>query len=62
LTLSAAALPLQSAHIDVQSDPRIIADIARRLADEAAFATWPPAPQPTCHWLAAGRRRGGSGG
>jgi hypothetical protein len=38
--------PLQSAHATAFADPRIVADIARRLRGEAPFATDPPEPLP----------------
>jgi hypothetical protein len=38
--------PLQDAHTLAFADPRIIADIARRLRGESPFATDPPAPLP----------------
>jgi pimeloyl-ACP methyl ester carboxylesterase len=38
--------PLDLAHISAECDPRIIADIARRLRDEEPFTTDPPAPLP----------------
>ncbi|MEM9348059.1 MAG: hypothetical protein AAGB26_15735 [Planctomycetota bacterium] len=36
----------QSPHLGAPGDPRIIADIARRLRGELAYATSPPAPLP----------------
>ncbi|MEM6258073.1 MAG: hypothetical protein AAGI37_07135 [Planctomycetota bacterium] len=36
----------QSPHLGAPGDPRIIADIARRLRGEQAYATSPPAPLP----------------
>jgi hypothetical protein len=39
--------PLSIAHTGAMWDPRILADIARRLRGEAPFATDPPAPLPT---------------
>ena len=38
--------PLQGAHMMAFADPRIAADIARRLRGEPPFATDPPAPLP----------------
>jgi len=46
--------PLQTPHLLAHQDPRIIADIARRLRGEAPFTTSPPAPLPTTN-----RRRTG---
>jgi hypothetical protein len=37
---------LEGSHIDAWRDPRILADISRRLRGEPAFATDPPAPLP----------------
>ena len=34
--------PLQSAHLGAFTDPRILADIARRLRDESPYTTYPP--------------------
>ena len=39
-------LPLQDSHMGAPTDPRIVADIARRLRGEAPFTTDPPAPLP----------------
>jgi hypothetical protein len=39
--------PFQGGHISAHHDPRIIADIMRRLRGEKPFATEPPAPLPT---------------
>ena len=39
-------LPLEDAHLSAWTDPRIVADIARRLRGEAPFATLPPQPLP----------------
>jgi hypothetical protein len=36
----------QSDHLTVQEDPRILADIARRLRGEEPFTHAPPAPLP----------------
>lgn len=41
-----ATPPFQLAHIAASGDPRILADIARRLRGEPPFATSPPAPLP----------------
>ena len=41
-----ATPPLQGAHMMAFADPRIAADIARRLRGEPPFATDPPAPLP----------------
>ena len=38
--------PLQDAHATAFADPRIVADIVRRLRDEPPFATDPPEPLP----------------
>ncbi len=38
--------PLSTAHAGAFTDPRILADIARRLRGETPFATDPPAPLP----------------
>lgn len=38
--------PFQFAHLQVHRDPRILADVARRLRGESPFATDPPAPLP----------------
>ena len=38
--------PFSSAHLSASTDPRILADIARRLRNEEPFATNPPAPLP----------------
>lgn len=40
-------LPFETAHGDAYRDPRILADIARRLRNEPAFATEPATPVPT---------------
>jgi len=39
-------LPLERSHGNAHKDARILADIARRLRDEPAYATMPPAPLP----------------
>jgi pimeloyl-ACP methyl ester carboxylesterase len=39
-------LPLQLAHAHAYKDPRIVADIARRLRGETPLVTYPPAPLP----------------
>ena len=39
-------LPLENAHLAAWSDPRIVADIARRLRGETPFATMPAQPLP----------------
>lgn len=39
-------LPLQTAHAGAMRDPRILADIARRLRGEEPFTHGPPAPLP----------------
>ncbi len=39
-------IPLQMSHRDAYRDPRILADIARRLRSEPPFSTSPPAPLP----------------
>ena len=39
-------LPLEDAHLAAWADPRIVADIARRLRGERPFATEPPQPLP----------------
>jgi len=39
--------PFQSAHMGAAVDPRILADIARRVRDEQPFTTSPPAPLPS---------------
>ena len=39
-------LPLQGAHISAYNDPRIHADIVRRLQDKAPYTTEPVAPIP----------------
>jgi pimeloyl-ACP methyl ester carboxylesterase len=41
-----ANIPGQPAHLLASSDPRIVADIARRLRNEQPFTTDPPAPLP----------------
>lgn len=41
-----ANMPLTFAHADASDDPRILADIARRLRGEPTFTTRPPAPLP----------------
>lgn len=41
-----APLPNEPAHVTAYKDPRILADIARRLRGEPAYATRPPAPIP----------------
>ncbi len=38
--------PFSAAHLSASTDPRILADIARRLRNEEPFATNPPAPLP----------------
>jgi hypothetical protein len=38
--------PFQSAHMGAPLDPRIVADIARRLRGETPFTNSPPAPLP----------------
>lgn len=38
--------PFQFAHLQAQRDPRILADIARRLRHETPLSTLPPAPLP----------------
>ena len=38
--------PFSPAHLAASTDPRILADIARRLRNEEPFATNPPAPLP----------------
>ncbi|MBX3359803.1 MAG: hypothetical protein KF745_15415 [Phycisphaeraceae bacterium] len=38
--------PMQMSHMDAYKDPRILADIARRLRGEEPFALSPPAPLP----------------
>ena len=38
--------PLEDAHLTAFRDPRIVADIARRLRGEEPFATDPPQPLP----------------
>lgn len=38
--------PLASAHMAAKTDPRILADIARRLRDETPLTTEPPSPLP----------------
>jgi len=38
--------PMQFAHLDAHKDPRILADISRRLRGEAAYATLPAAGLP----------------
>jgi pimeloyl-ACP methyl ester carboxylesterase len=40
-------LLLEGAHLMAFADPRIIADIARRLRGETPFATYPPQPLPS---------------
>lgn len=40
---------LDDAHGDARSDPRILADIARRVRHEHPFATTPPAPLPAAN-------------
>ena len=39
-------LPLEDAHLSAWADPRIVADIARRLRGETPFATLPSRPLP----------------
>ncbi len=39
-------LPLEASHLQASRDPRILADIARRLRGEAPLASDPPAPLP----------------
>lgn len=39
-------IPLTSSHVSVYRDPRIFADIARRLRGEQPYTTEPPAPLP----------------
>lgn len=39
-------IPLTSSHVSVYRDPRILADIARRLRGETPYTTDPPAPLP----------------
>lgn len=41
-----AGLPLQQQHVGSMRDPRIAADIARRLRYEIPYTTFPPAPLP----------------
>jgi hypothetical protein len=41
------AQPFSRAHVDAYKDPRIIADIARRLRGETPYTTEPAAPVPT---------------
>ena len=41
-----ANAPFSLAHISASTDPRILADIARRLSNEAPFATTPAQPLP----------------
>jgi hypothetical protein len=41
-----APLPFTMPHGSAYRDPRIMADILRRLRDEPAYATYPPAPLP----------------
>lgn len=43
--------PFTLSHVDAAKDPRIIADIARRLRDEPPFATTPASPLPR-RWCA----------
>ena len=38
--------PFSPAHLAASTDPRILADIARRLRNEEPFTTNPPAPLP----------------
>jgi hypothetical protein len=42
--------PMNSAHIGAFVDPRITADIVRRLRGETPFSTEPPAPAPVGPW------------
>jgi pimeloyl-ACP methyl ester carboxylesterase len=44
-------LPLQPAHIGAATDPRILADILRRLRDETPLTTEPAAPLPSVQTL-----------
>lgn len=44
-----ANIPGQPAHLLASSDPRIVADIARRLRNEPPFTINPPAPLPPDH-------------
>lgn len=44
-----ANIPGQPAHLLASSDPRIVADIARRLRNEPPFTIDPPAPLPPDH-------------
>ncbi len=39
-------LPFQDAHSDIARDPRLLADIARRLRGERPWTTEPPSPLP----------------
>jgi hypothetical protein len=41
-----AGPPLEPAHLAAYADPRILADIARRLRGETAYSSRPPAPIP----------------
>ena len=38
--------PFEDKHLGIADDPRVWADIARRLRDEKPYATFPPAPFP----------------
>ena len=38
--------PLSDPHNGAYGDPRILADIARRLRDEPSLASFPPSPYP----------------
>jgi len=38
--------PMEDAHLACYSDPRLLADIARRLRNEPGYATWPPTAFP----------------
>lgn len=49
--------PLELAHGMACGDPRIVADIARRLRGEAPFATDPPAPLPQVTPISQSRRK-----
>jgi hypothetical protein len=48
--------PFQDAHIGCCTDPRIVADIARRLRGETPFTLNPPAPLPDVKVRHADRR------
>ena len=41
-----ANMPLELSHLGAAEDPRILADIARRLRGETPFTRVPPAPLP----------------